>query len=478
MVEKVRVRFAPSPTGLPHLGSLRTALFNWLFAKQNQGEFILRFEDTDRNRLVEETEESIEDSLKWLGLEWTEGVDKDGQHGPYRQSERLDIYKQHAEQLVGQGRMYRDWTSPAKLESLRAQAAKAKRPFLVRQNMLKTSGDPSRPHVLRFKIDPSPKITWHDIVYGNLSYDSAQIDDFVAIKSDGFPTYNFANVVDDHLMEITHIIRGEEFISSTPKYLQVYRALGWQPPQTAHVPQVLGQDKSKLSKRHGALAALEYKKLGYLPEAIINFLVLLGWHPGSEQEFFSVDQLIKEFDLKRIHPSPAIFDQERLDWFNGCYIRQLSLAELSKRAEKFWPESAQAKGSDFRQKVLRVVKDRLKFLGELPELTDFFFNVPNLSEVEKEQLLNLVKGEEKPNFKLWIERLLKNLKKSDFDNQQDLESKMRTLIEELKEKPGPLFSALRIILTRHKHSPPIWDVMYVLGRNETFSRLESALKKL
>lgn len=316
---KVRVRFAPSPTGLLHLGNIRTALFNWLYAHKTDGTFVLRLEDTDRERFNAQSIEQFVESLKWLELEPVEGYGLGGEFGPYAQSERLDIYKAHAETLIKNGWLYPCWCDEERLGKLRKEAESAHRPFKYDRHCLVNPGDLSKPHVLRFKIPENKEVKWLDLSRGEFRINSADIDDWVAIKSDGFPTYNFANVVDDHLMEISHVLRGDEFIASTPKHVLLYESFGWTPPKFVHLPQVLGKDKSKLSKRHGAKTVLEYRDDGYLPDGVVNFLALLGWNPGegSTKEIYRRNELIEAFSLERIQKSPAVFDPERLDWMNG-----------------------------------------------------------------------------------------------------------------------------------------------------------------
>lgn len=468
---KVRTRFAPSPTGLQHLGGIRTALFNWLWAKHNDGTFILRFEDTDQSRQVVAAEQHIIDALEWLGLQPDEGGNQPGEAGPYKQSQRLDIYQQHAEQLLEQGGLYRDWTPPEQLAAMRKEAQQAKQPFRVRQDMLDTDGDPNEPHVLRFKVDTQGATTWQDVIRSEQSVESEEIDDFVAIKSDGFPTYNFANVIDDHLMEISHVIRGDEFLSSTPKHLQVYQAFGWEPPQFAHIPPVLGPDKAKLSKRHGAQEALVYKKEGYLPAALLNFLAGLGWNDGTDQEIFSVRELIEKFTLERVQKSPAIFDAEKLKFINGVHIRQLELSKLYAEVQPFWPEAAREYDDEYKKAVLELVHERLKYFAELPELTDFFFQRPDVESTVRAH------KEFKDGGKRWLEEALAVLKNSDF-TKEDLEDTLRQLAQELKTKPGKLFGLLRIAISGKTVAPGLFETMHVLGKDEVNSRIQSVLDHL
>src|SRR5215813_597407 len=332
----VRVRFAPSPTGDLHIGGVRTAQFNWMFAHRYGGKFILRIEDTDQKRTQEASLSGIIDGLHWVGLQWDEGPDIGGPYGPYMQSERLATYKEYAEELIASGHAYRCYCTEERLAALRAEQEARRQPtgydrrcrYLTPEQRAANEAE-GLASVVRFAAPIEGTTTFHDFLRGDITFDNSTIDDMVLLKSDSYPTYNFANIIDDHLMSITHVIRGEEYIPSAPRYAQVYRALGWEEPVVVHVPLVLAPDRSKLAKRHGALPLLDYRDMGYLPEAIVNFLVLLGWSYDDKTEFFTLDELVKAFDLKRVGTSPAVFDKTRLDWFNGHYIRRLSPAELT-----------------------------------------------------------------------------------------------------------------------------------------------------
>lgn len=471
MAKAVRVRFAPSPTGSLHLGSIRSALFNWLWAQKNQGSFILRIEDTDRERLVPEAAAQISASLKWLGLEWGEGMGKGGESGPYIQSERLVLYRQHAEQLVARGQLYPCWCSPERLGELRQAAQKAQHPFKYDRHCLTHPGDPNQPHVLRFKVPGQQTITWMDAVKGKLEFASSDLDDWVAIKSDGYPTYNYANVIDDHLMRISQVIRGEEFVSSTPKHLLLYQAYGWTPPQFAHVPPVLGPDKVKLSKRHGAKAVLEYRDLGFLPEAVINYLALLGWNEGdgTTQELYSVAELVEKFSLERIQKSPAVFDAARLEWMNGHYLRQLPPAELAKRAEAFWPAEAQGALAAYRHQVLALLQERLKYFAELPELSQFFFTAPPATEVKR--LLT------EPDSAKYLRFALQTVQELPQFDLAHLEGALAASVikRELGVSRQPVFATLRIALSGRTEAPGLPQTMAVLGQERVVERLKQAL---
>jgi len=339
-MNKVRTRFAPSPTGYLHVGGIRTALFGWLVARQANGQFILRLEDTDKNREVEGSAAHLIESLKTLGIAYDEGPDKQGPYGPYRQSERLDLYKEWAQKLVDKGRAYADPYSAAEVQKFREQAQKEKKPFLYRNHRPDhpPAWDGSQP--LRFKSDPKA-YAWHDEVMGDLKTGPEVVDDFILIKSDGYPTYNFCHIVDDHLMEISHIIRGQEFLASMPNYLNLYEALEIDHPVFATMPHILNEaGNKKLGKRDGAKDVLDYIREGYLPEALRSFIATLGWNDGTEQEVFTTDELIEKFSLDRVGRSGAHFDERRLNWVNGAVIRSMSLNDLYKQVEKFWPNEA------------------------------------------------------------------------------------------------------------------------------------------
>ena len=474
MPDPVRVRFAPSPTGFLHVGGVRSALFNWLWARHNDGVFALRIEDTDRARLVEGATEQISSTLAALGIAPDEGPSQGGKYGPYLQSERLDIYHQHAAQLLESGALYRCWCSPERLTKLR-EAAQAKgdafkydRHCLVPANQ-KSESDP---HVLRFRIPDEPKlIAWDDAVRGRLEFHTDTLDDFVAIKADGYPTYQFANVVDDHLMNFTHILRADEWIPSTPKHLLLFDAFGWPKPIYAHLPAILGPTGGKkLSKRDGAQSVEEYLAEGYLPEALRSFLATLGWNDGTTQEVFSTGELIKQFTLGRIQKSPAKFDRERLTWVNGLMIRQLSLAELAERAEDFWPSSAAGSDDTYRQAVLGLIQDRLKVLSELPELTEFFFTDP------KPQAALLTKNLDQATATKALGAVIKSL--PDEWTEATLEAAIRPLAEQLELKTGAFFGLIRVAVTGQTAAPGLFETLAVLGPDVTKRRLAGAVKAI
>lgn len=475
--QNVRTRFAPSPTGFLHVGGVRTALFAWLVSKQAGGEFILRIEDTDKVREVSGSEQHIIDSLSWLGLAWSEGPDKGGVHGPYRQSERLTIYKEWAQKLVDSGRAYADPTTSEDLEKLRAAAKDQKRPFLFREHRPESPQvwDGSQP--LRFKSEPKA-YKWHDEVMGELSAGPETVDDFIIIKSDGYPTYNFAHIIDDYLMEISHVIRSQEFVSSVPKFLNLYEALEIKQPKLATLPYVMGPDgNKKLSKRDGAKDILDYKKEGYLADALINLLATLGWNDGTEQEIFSMEDLIQKFSLVRVQKSGARFDERRLLWMNGHYIRELSLEELSAIAEPFWEKRAD---KTYQQQVLALVQERLKYLSELPKLTGFFFDEPLPEKVialfnapPDKQLRKL----DKNLFAGFLSKTAEALRDNNFTH-DDIARQLNGLLEELETKPGILFAIIRIAVTGEASSPEIFGTLQALGKEKTLQRLARAIESL
>lgn len=473
MPRPVRVRFPPSPTGYMHLGGLRTALFNYLFARHTNGTFILRIEDTDRERLIPEAVQHITDSLNWLGLTPDESPDNPNNlYGPYVQSERLKLYSDYAKELLKKDYAYKDFSTSERLSELRTEAQAAKKPFRFTEDMAQLKpAQPDDPYVIRFHIQPGGDVVWQDAVWGEQRWQRGVLDDFVAIKSDGYPTYNFANVIDDHLMEISHVFRGAEFLSTTPKNLLVYEAFRWEPPIYAHLPPVLGPDKAKLSKRHGAKSALEYRDAGYLPEAIVNYLASLGFNDGTTQEVYTRDELINAFSLDRIQSSPAVFDGSRLDWMSGLYIRQLSIDELAGRAKPFWPKSAEGASNSYKLRVLGLVQERLKFLAELGELTEFFFVEPKvdpnllpkqLGTSRQKQLLALIVNE---------------LERSDF-SEADIERRLRGLVSSEQIKPGHLFGLIRVAITGQTAAPGLFETLATLGKQESLKRLRSVNAQL
>lgn len=471
--DTIRTRFAPSPTGALHAGTLRTALFAWLVAKQAKGSFILRIEDTDQAREVDGAVQNIIDSLHYLGIEWQEGVDIGGDYGPYVQSARLDIYKEWAQKLVDKGLAYADPYSKEELENLRDQAKAQKRPFLFRDYRPENppAWDGSQP--LRLKSTPKA-YTWNDAVMGELSAGEEAIDDFILMKADGFPTYNFAHIIDDYLMEITHVIRSQEFISSVPRYLNLYEALDITPPIMAIVPNVLGNEgNKKLSKRDGAKQVLEYQREGYPPEALMNFIASLGWNDGTEQEIFSPQELIEKFSLSRVQKSGARFDERRLLWLSGAHIRAMELDDLFQKTNGFWPENAKDSSDDQRKRILGLVQERLKFYSELPQLTDFFFEDlavdPSLITTHKQ-----LKKYENQQLHALLQTARNNLGACEWDS-DNLQECLNKTIETTGEKPVVLFSLVRIAITQSPASPGLAETLALLGKEVSMRRIDAQL---
>lgn len=470
---KARTRFAPSPTGYLHVGGIRTALFAWLVARQSGGQFVLRFEDTDKKREVAGARDHLIASLKTLGIEYDEGPDIGGPYAPYTQSERLDIYKQWAQKLVDAGRAYADPYTPEEVQAFRSHAQKAKQPFLYRNHRPKNppAWDGTRP--LRFKSDPKT-YDWHDAVMGNLHTGPEVIDDFILIKSDGYPTYNFAHIVDDAEMQITHVIRGQEFIASQPNYLNLYEALGLERPVLATMPHILGPDgNKKLSKRDGAKDVLDYVRDGFLPEALVSFIATLGWNDGTTQEIYSAGELIEKFSLDRVQKSGARFDEQRLAWINGHYIRELPLGELYEHCKPYLPAEAGGYDDAYKKTVVGLVQERLKYFAELPGLTSFFFNdLPVNRELiaGHKQLKKLDPGE----LKQLLEQSREAIAASDF-SPEDLTGRLNKLLETTGQKPAVLFSLIRIATTQAPASPGLADTLAVLGKEVSLARIDAQL---
>lgn len=476
MTQLVRTRFAPSPTGFLHVGGIRTALFAYLVAKQASGSLVLRFEDTDKKREVAGSAEHLISSLKALGIQYDEGPDIGGDYGPYVQSKRLDIYKKWAKKLIDEGRAYADPYTAEEVQAFREQAQKDKRAFLYRNHRPVNSPEWDGTQPLRFKSEPK-SYTYYDEVMGGITTGPEVVDDFILIKSDGYPTYNFAHIIDDTEMAITHVIRGQEFISSMPNFLALYEALGFERPVFAHLPHIMNeQGNKKLGKRDGAKDVLDYIRDGYLPETMMSFIATMGWNDGTEQEVFAHDELIKSFSLSRVQRGGARFDEKRLLWMNGQFIRELSLDDLERRVADFWSESANSVSSDYRSAVLGIVQDRLKTLADLPLLTSYFFEEPEPNwEVlqENKQLRKLGSGE----IRQLLETATTALEASDFKS-DSIQNVLNQLLETTGQKPGTLFSLIRLVVSWAPFSPALPDTLSVLGKEATLRRIETALAAL
>lgn len=475
-MKEVRTRFAPSPTGFLHVGGVRTALFAWLVARQNNGLFILRIEDTDQAREVQGSADHIQESLQWLGLDWDRGPGKDGDCGPYFQSQRLGIYKEWAQKLVDKGRAYADPYTPEEVQAFRDKAIAEKRPFLFRDHRPENppAWDGTKP--LRLMSEPK-SYEWHDEVLGDLKTGPEVVDDFILMKSDGYPTYNFAHIVDDHLMKITHVIRSQEFLASVPKYLNLYEALEIERPLLATAPFVMGPDgKKKLSKRDGAKDILDYGREGYLPDALVSFMATLGWNDGSEQEVFTRDELISKFKLDRVQRSGAHFDERRLLWANGHFIRALPLDVLFAKVKDFWPNESETYDDNYKKRTLGLVQERMKYFAELPDLTKFFFKDlpvnPSLWQ-ENKQLKKLDPTE----VKSLLETAKSSLEQSDFST-DNLKERLNTLLASTGQKPAVLFGLIRIATTQSPASPGLADTLAVLGKEVSLRRIDNMLAVL
>ena len=494
MPAEVRVRYAPSPTGQPHIGNIRTALFNWLFARHHGGKFIVRIEDTDQTRLVDGAVEAILDGLRWLNIDWDEGPEVDGPHAPYEQSNRLEIYQDLAEQLIDQGNAYHCYCSREELERLR----RARRPHpnpppegeansqwgngcnCRRRGRAGAAGEPvdADSRVVRFAMPESGVTSVHDLIRGEVEWRNELQEDFVILKSDGFPTYHLAVVADDHIMEISHVMRAEEWLPSTPRHLQLYRAFGFQPPEFAHLPMITGPDRAKLSKRHGATAIGEYREQGYLPEALLNFMVLLGWSLDGSTEVVTLQQIIDNFTLDRITKSAAIFDQDKLLWMNGVYLRNLPAGELAQRMAGYIPHELDAAESDYLCRIAPLVQERLKRLDESDDMTDYFFGelAPDYDGAALAQ-----KGMDGEGtlaaLRAAIDALNAHTADGDFGHEK-LESLLGEVGAGLSLSRRQFFGLLRTAATGRSVSPPLFETMEVMGRERVLARLRQAAEKM
>jgi glutamyl-tRNA synthetase len=493
-----RYRIAPSPTGSIHVGTARTALYNWLLARQSGGTFVLRVEDTARDRNRPEFEQAIYAGLAWLGLDWDEGPDVGGDYGPYRQSERLQIHRRHLQRLIERGHVYRCFCSREQLAEERKAAQRAKTPprYSGRCRNLSESEVQSRleagePASFRFKVI-AQTVEFDDLVLGRLREDSALWGDFIVARSDGSPVYNFAVVADDHDMAITHVLRGADHISNTFKQVAMYEALGWELPRFGHIPLTLNARRQKLSKRDGSVSIQEYRDLGYLPEAVNNFIALLGWNPGDEREFFSLQELVSEFSADRINRANAIFDQDRLDWFSGNYVRGLPLSELTRRAWDYLEEfgyflpsngapdsgpgfeAVKRPARDYFESALALEQERIRRLSDLPGVISFFFR----DKVEPDPKLLVARRQSPEASAAALARVADWTDENDVSDQSLTEQFLRGLADELGWKSGVLFMPIRIAITGSRATPPLFATMAVLGSERVSSRLRAAVELL
>ena len=481
-MNEVRVRFAPSPTGYLHIGGARTALFNWLFARKNHGRLILRIEDTDMERLKEDSVSQILTSLKWLGIDWDEGPEIGGAYAPYYQSQRLELYRREAQRLVREGKAYYCFCSAAELEQVRETQRQAGgvfryngkcrdlSPTVVEQRL--GNGEKA---VIRLRIPAQGRVRVSDLVHGNVDFSLDQLDDLVILKSNGMPAYNFACAVDDHDMAISHVIRAEEHLSNAPKQILIYEALGYELPQFAHVAMILAPDRSKLSKRHGATSVEEFREQGFLAPAIVNYLTLLGWSPGDEKEFFSPAETLEKFDLTKVSRTAAVYDTRKLLWMNGRYMVELDIDTVTREAIPFLIQQGMVSEQQAREryeeirKVVGAVRDRVKTLVELADAVEYFFrDVVEYDEKGRNKFFAL------PDTNALLLTAQDAIKSLETFDAKTLEGVYQGLINELGIKPGALIHPTRLALTGRTVSPGLYDVMELLGKERCLERLERA----
>lgn len=478
----VRVRFAPSPTGYLHVGGLRTALYNYLFARKHNGVFILRIEDTDRTRYVEGAVENLIATLNWAGLDYNEGPLKGGNYGPYVQSERLGIYRQHAEKLLQSGNAYRCFCTSERLDEMRKSHEKMKvfpkydrACIKLEQSDVKEKLASGTPYVIRMKIPDSRVIKFHDIIREDVEISSDILDDQVLIKSDGYPTYHLANVVDDHLMDITHIIRGEEWLPSVPKHILLYEYFGWEVPKLAHLPLLLNPDKSKLSKRQGDVAVEDYRAKGYLKEALINFVAFLGWNPGTEKEIFSMQELIDHFSLETVNKAGAVFNIDKLKWLNFEYLRNKSDTEVLQMLKE---ELSQSKYKQFYYDdkfllgVIEAMRPRVTFVKEFIENSPYFFESPAQYDVE------VIKNRWKEDTPEQLKVLVEEFSKLENPTQEKYEAALHRAAETLHIGNGKLIHAVRLAISGVGGGPGLYDILHLLGKEENIRRINIASEKI
>mgnify|MGYP002632970254 CR=1 FL=1 len=483
----VRLRYAPSPTGDPHLGNIRTAIWSWLYAKKMNGEFIIRIEDTDQTRTVPGGTERILDSLSFLGINWDEGPDISGKYGPYIQSKRKDTYKKYAEELVQNGLAYYAFETSEELNLIREEQKKQGLPpgydgrgRSMNKIQTKELLEKKKPYVIRFKMPQEGETFFTDLIRGKITVQNKTLDDLIILKSDGFPTYHFAHIIDDHLMKITHVTRGDEWIPSTPKHVAIIAALGWDLPIYVHTPIILGPDGGKLSKRHGARSVLDYKDAGYLPQAVMNYLAMTGWALDDKTNIISIDKLKKHFDLHQLLPNPATFDEDKLNWLNGIYMREMPLKELANILQK---QLSQDLNEDIPletlKKITPIIQERINKINDITDIAGFFFK-KEFQFIESEILFKNVLED---NIDKTITVLLSVVEEFEKINEKKL---MTALVEDLLRstatannvKPGKLFMLLRIIVTGQKVSPPLFETIEIVGKNKVIQRLQTAIQKL
>ncbi len=478
----VRVRFAPSPTGYLHVGGLRTALYNFLFARKHHGTFVLRIEDTDRARIVEGAVENLIDTLHWAGLEYDEGPRKGGPFAPYVQSERLSLYRDHVNQLLDNGHAYRCFCTSERLDEMRKGQEKNglpskydRRCLNLSQKEIEEKISSKIPFVIRMKVPDSTTISFHDVIRETVEFSSSLVDDQVLLKSDGYPTYHLANVVDDHAMQISHVIRGEEWLSSTPKHVLLYNFFGWQIPTFAHLPLLLNPDRSKLSKRQGDVAVEDYRAKGYLKEAMINFIAMLGWNPGTEQDLFSLEELIEQFSLDRVNKSGAIFNLDKLNWLNFEHLRKKSSPEMIPLLRDELSRSGIPDASfkdDYLIKVIDAMRERVSFVHDYIEQGRYFFEPPKAFDPE------VVKKRWKTETPDQLKMLTDEFSKLTGSAKEDFESALHRTAQTLNIGNGLLIHAVRLAVSGVGGGPGVFEILSILGRDESINRMKYAAEHI
>ncbi|MDR1747893.1 MAG: glutamate--tRNA ligase [Spirochaetaceae bacterium] len=486
---EVRVRYAPSPTGMQHIGGVRTALFNYLFARTNGGKFILRLEDTDRTRYAPEYEQNLFDTLEWMGIEWDEGPDKGGEYGPYIQSQRFELYKKHALELVKMGRAYYCFCDAERLERIRKiQTMNKMAPGYDRECRhlseaeVRANLEKGLPHVIRLKVPLEGATLFHDALLGDIEWKNEDINpDPVLLKSDGFPTYHLANIVDDHYMKISHVMRAQEWIPSTPLHVIMYRAFGWEHPEYCHLPMVMGQDGQKLSKRHGATSVNEFRNNGYLPEALVNYIAMLGASYEDGRDIYSLKELESLFRLEKLNKAPAVFDYKKLEWFNGQYMRAMDDESLYRAAlpfiskEGILPTEPSEREKAKLMEVMPLIRERLHFLTEAPEMVRFLFIEPAAPNPEDLIPKKLDQEGTKKILTLAAEELLPGLEGK---TEEEGDVLVRETAEKLGVKLGDLMMPIRIAVTGSRVSPPLIGSIRILGTKEAIARINRAIAVL
>jgi nondiscriminating glutamyl-tRNA synthetase len=477
-MEKVRVRFAPSPTGPLHIGGARSALFNYLYAKQNNGDFVVRIEDTDRERSSKESEENIKASLRWLGIDWNEGIDVGGPHEPYRQMERLQTYQDAVNKLLETGYAYYCYCTEEEIEAEKEACRKAgKMPMysgkclhLTEEEIAAKKAAGIKP-TIRFHVKDGDPIVIHDLVRGDVQFERDGIGDFVIVKSDGIPVYNFAVVVDDHLMEISHVLRGEEHLSNTPRQAVIYEALGWEMPTFGHISLILGKDRTKMSKRNGDVSCVAYQEHGYLPEALVNFLALLGWSPEGEEEMFTIEQMISLFSLDRVSKSPAVFDIDKLKWMNQQYIKKLSAEDLAELLKPYL-ESTGLAG----ERLLLFAETMSNHICTLEECKDYLPLIQGgIAEISDEALLDILHQETVP---LVLKSFYEKLSTAEVFDAAAVKTALKQIRKENKLGGAQVFMPVRIALTGEQHGPDIDKLVALMGRETYEARLKQTANQL